>query len=57
MEKQETHVAKKERTTGDESSPVWDELSQQMVIEALNLPLNLAGTFTEINSFSVHTLS
>lgn len=37
MEKQETHVAKRERITGDESSPAWDELSQQRMIEALNL--------------------
>lgn len=37
MEKQETHVAKRERITGNESSPAWDELSQQRMIEALNL--------------------
>lgn len=33
----QNHVAKRERTTGDESSPAWDELSQQRMIEALNL--------------------
>lgn len=37
VEKRQAHVAKRERTTGDESSPAWDEQSQQRMIDVLSL--------------------